>query len=182
LCHSLPGKDVSCHHWHHCMFRSSACPTGPTASRWFQARMHLPQHLQARLTSKMGSDALLRTLITENNKIRLVLLGMHSRTFGPYVATIDRIRISVMACIRLSALAPHPQQRAPIHGPSSEEGSQRPTMLSKKKNSSRLLQWPHPESHEASNPRHRSTKIPQARVFTKTQTKDTPLAAAHHGS
>jgi hypothetical protein len=34
-------------------------------------------------------------LITENNGIRVVLFGMHNRTFGPYFTAMNRILISV---------------------------------------------------------------------------------------
>jgi hypothetical protein len=35
-------------------------------------------------------------IITETNRIRLVLFGMHNRTLGPYLALNNRILISVM--------------------------------------------------------------------------------------
>jgi hypothetical protein len=41
-----------------------------------------------------GSEPL---LITETNGIRLVLSGMHNRTFGPYLVAINRIRRSPSA-------------------------------------------------------------------------------------
>jgi hypothetical protein len=36
------------------------------------------------------------SLITETNRIYMVLFGMHSRAFDPYLAAMDRILISVM--------------------------------------------------------------------------------------
>jgi hypothetical protein len=34
-------------------------------------------------------------IITEINRIHLVLFGMENKTFGPYLATVNMIRISV---------------------------------------------------------------------------------------
>jgi hypothetical protein len=51
-----------------------------------------------------------KTVITETNRIHLALFGMQNRTFGPYLAAINRILISVVtehagrcACITCAA-------------------------------------------------------------------------------
>jgi hypothetical protein len=36
-------------------------------------------------------------VITETNRMHLVLFGMQNRTFGPYLAAINRTLISVMS-------------------------------------------------------------------------------------
>jgi hypothetical protein len=43
-------------------------------------------------------------LSTESNRIHLVLFGIQNRTFGPYLAAINRILVSVISLLYLEEI------------------------------------------------------------------------------
>jgi hypothetical protein len=59
--------------------------------------VHAPELcLRCTLGLERAPRALLTPCITATNRMHLVLIGMQNRAFVPYLAAINRIRISVM--------------------------------------------------------------------------------------